>query len=324
MAEAMIGRDLLLRRERDWSFGDDYVQSDSGLYLPADDEDVQPSYPVAVDLFAGAGGFSLGFHQAGFHVAGALEWDFWAAMTYLANLASPDTELIFASPEDEERWEASAKKAHHKNRDGNKPVHADAAVDRDHWGSGWLGNTIEEHASDFPADRDADVEPENYCLEPCEVFVFGDARKVSGKDFLAWLGMEEDEITCIIGGPPCQGFSRSGKRQVMDPRNSLVFDFMRIVTEMRPQAFLMENVPGIVDMVTPEGLPIVDALCRIAQDGGFGNYDSIKRALLNTGAGGALSGKPESVFKSRRKPASPKPDPDSTAQTSLFDEEAAS
>lgn len=283
-----------LQREHPWTFGEEWNQSPSGLYVPGGQQ--RPTYPTAVDLFAGAGGFSLGFHQAGFHVVGALEYDFWASMTYLANLGSPDTELIFVTGEDKERFEKEVAKARKKDKGAS-----DSMVERDQWGSGWRASALRELAD---PDLDADLAEESatWCAEPCEVFVFGDARKVKGSDFLAWLGVERDEITAIMGGPPCQSFSRSGKRNVMDPRNSLVFDFMRLVTEMRPQVFLMENVPGMLDMVTPEGTSVVDAICRIAQDGGFGNYDAIKKSLLSMNGVGALSGKPESVHKSKRQP----------------------
>ncbi len=55
----------------------------------------------------------------------------------------------------------------------------------------------------------------------------------------------DGEVSLIAGGPPCQGFSHMGKRQLDDPRNSLVFQYLRIVKEIKPQYFLFENVPGI-------------------------------------------------------------------------------
>lgn len=51
----------------------------------------------------------------------------------------------------------------------------------------------------------------------------------------------------VIGGPPCQGFSRIGKRQKDDPRNNLVHHFYRHVKELNPKFFVMENVQGILD-----------------------------------------------------------------------------
>lgn len=56
------------------------------------------------------------------------------------------------------------------------------------------------------------------------------------------------KITLIAGGPPCQGFSTLGKRNPKDSRNRLVWEFFRIVNEIKPKFFLMENVPGILSM----------------------------------------------------------------------------
>lgn len=53
-------------------------------------------------------------------------------------------------------------------------------------------------------------------------------------------------IDAIFGGPPCQGYSTMGKRLVDDPRNQLVFHFLRLVAEVRPRYFVMENVPGML------------------------------------------------------------------------------
>lgn len=54
------------------------------------------------------------------------------------------------------------------------------------------------------------------------------------------------KIDAIVGGPPCQGFSTIGKRLVKDPRNELVFEFIRFVSVIRPKVFLMENVRGLL------------------------------------------------------------------------------
>lgn len=50
----------------------------------------------------------------------------------------------------------------------------------------------------------------------------------------------------IIGGPPCQGFSLAGLRQLDDERNRLYREFVRMVHEFQPKMFVMENVPGLV------------------------------------------------------------------------------
>ena len=75
-----------------------------------------------------------------------------------------------------------------------------------------------------------------------------DITKVSANDILNKLNMEADEIDVIIGGPPCQGFSVSGKRMIDDPRNKLYKSFVNLVREIRPKIFVMENVPGLIKL----------------------------------------------------------------------------
>jgi DNA (cytosine-5)-methyltransferase 1 len=207
--------------------------------------------PLAIDLFAGAGGFSLGFKQAGWHVIAANECDADAAHTYLCNLGSPHTRIVFCTPEDEDRWTRRHRRLerYHAHRD-RPPLDP---------GSGWI------------AGQDG--------VRPCEVFFFGDVRALTGEQILDELGLQSDDIGCVFGGPPCQGFSKAGRRQPEDPRNELVFEFMRIVCEIHPRSFCMENVPGMLDMSTRDGVPVIDALALMAQKGGMGTFEAIRRAL---------------------------------------------
>jgi DNA (cytosine-5)-methyltransferase 1 len=69
-------------------------------------------------------------------------------------------------------------------------------------------------------------------------------EKIHGADLL--VGQKRGEIDVLIGGPPCQGFSIIGLREHNDPRNNLVFHFLRMLEEIRPKTFLMENVPGML------------------------------------------------------------------------------
>ena len=55
-------------------------------------------------------------------------------------------------------------------------------------------------------------------------------------------------IDVIIGGPPCQGMSLSGPRRFEDPRNKLYLSYIRLVDEIRPKMFVIENVPGLVGL----------------------------------------------------------------------------
>ena len=55
-------------------------------------------------------------------------------------------------------------------------------------------------------------------------------------------------VDVIVGGPPCQGMSLSGPRKFEDPRNRLYLSYIRLVSEIRPKAFVIENVPGLVSL----------------------------------------------------------------------------
>lgn len=62
------------------------------------------------------------------------------------------------------------------------------------------------------------------------------------------LQEEVGAVDVIVGGPPCQGFSISGKRNPNDPRNQLYSGFISAVKHFKPQAFVMENVPNLIAM----------------------------------------------------------------------------
>ncbi len=73
-----------------------------------------------------------------------------------------------------------------------------------------------------------------------------DICNISGKDIISAVGRKRIDV--IIGGPPCQGFSVSGPRKFDDSRNKLYLSFMRMVKEIKPKIFLIENVPGLVGL----------------------------------------------------------------------------
>ncbi|MGB9197936.1 MAG: DNA cytosine methyltransferase [Terriglobales bacterium] len=122
--------------------------------------------PIAVDLFAGAGGLSLGFQQAGFDVRAAVEYD---------------------------------------------PIHC--AV----------------HEFNFPN-----------CAAICR-----SVTDIDGNYIRSQSGIGRDDITVVVGGAPCQGFSLIGYRALDDPRNQLVSHFVRLVKELEPKYFVFENVRGL-------------------------------------------------------------------------------
>lgn len=83
---------------------------------------------------------------------------------------------------------------------------------------------------------------------PTSVTINDDITNLSTQDVLSAANAVASDITGIIGGPPCQGFSISGKRLIDDPRNVLYKSFVEFVGEIKPKFFVMENVPGLVSM----------------------------------------------------------------------------
>ncbi|WP_288498792.1 DNA cytosine methyltransferase [uncultured Acinetobacter sp.] len=121
-----------------------------------------------IDLFAGAGGLSLGAIRAGFEVVGAIELDEHAISTHCKNF-------------------------------------------------------------------------------PLITHIQKNISELSGLEILKELNLSKEDLCGIIGGPPCQGFSTMGKRDLNDPRNNLFNDFFRIVKELEPDFFVAENVTGILN-----------------------------------------------------------------------------
>ena len=74
----------------------------------------------------------------------------------------------------------------------------------------------------------------------------GDIAKLSVEECLRLAGLAPGELDVFDGSPPCQGFSTAGKREIGDQRNQLVREFVRLLSGLRPRAFVMENVSGMV------------------------------------------------------------------------------
>ncbi|HEY9666818.1 MAG TPA: DNA cytosine methyltransferase [Coleofasciculaceae cyanobacterium] len=198
---------------------------------------------MAIDLFAGAGGFSLGMEQAGFDVAVAVEKD---------------------------------------------PIHA--AV----------------YAFNFPHTK----------------VLCTDVTTLSAKDILKAVGEwhfsqnqkysihNPKSIDLVFGGPPCQGFSTIGKRQPDDVRNTLIFEFCRLVKELQPRYFVMENVPGLcqsqyshllqqlIDEFKAAGYEITEPV-KVLNAANFGVPQQRKRLfVLGTQVGGNPLAYPQPEFPS--------------------------
>ena len=83
-------------------------------------------------------------------------------------------------------------------------------------------------------------------------------------NFLKKIGNKEIDIVC--GGPPCQSFSLAGKRKKFDKKDDLFAHYLKVIRQLRPKYFVMENVKGILtkeqgkikDMILQEIRSIVD------------------------------------------------------------------
>jgi DNA (cytosine-5)-methyltransferase 1 len=79
-------------------------------------------------------------------------------------------------------------------------------------------------------------------------FVRRDIHTLTGADIRQEAGVGRGELDLLIGGPPCQGFSIIGQRELCDPRNGLFHQFMRIAEELLPKILVIENVPGLATL----------------------------------------------------------------------------
>lgn len=106
-----------------------------------------------------------------------------------------------------------------------------------------------------------DIEPNlqsSYRLNfPSTKVVEGDISQIDNDCWRDIIGRNRPDG--VIGGPPCQGFSRMGKRDQDDARNQLIFEFYRQVNILQPKFFVMENVEGIFD---PYGAEILSSALK--------------------------------------------------------------
>lgn len=102
--------------------------------------------------------------------------------------------------------------------------------------------------------------------------VLKDVNLLTSDEIKQYLNGEELDL--VVGGPPCQGFSIFGKRRFVntreynpkqDPRNFLVYQYIRIVNELRPKFFFMENVKGFTNL--DNGLFVEDVKKRFKEIG---------------------------------------------------------
>jgi DNA (cytosine-5)-methyltransferase 1 len=162
---------------------EDFVEMDSGLLIPhslGEDLALAGCRPKAVDFFSGAGGFSLGFMQAGFEVVAAVDNEPHAAITYTMNLGRHPMQFVFIEDSDRTGLEKALTRKYKKADRHQLDVFETS-------GSGWI--------KDHPA------------VPGVGTFFLGDIRKLSGRQILDHLELEVGELDAVIGSPPCQGYS---------------------------------------------------------------------------------------------------------------------
>jgi DNA (cytosine-5)-methyltransferase 1 len=105
-----------------------------------------------------------------------------------------------------------------------------------------------EHAG-IAATFACEIEPifcETIALNRPELHLYqGSVADLSLKTLQRLTG--RDDVFLMVGGPPCQSFCPGGKRAALsDPRGNLIFEYLRLVSEVRPEYFILENVANLV------------------------------------------------------------------------------
>jgi len=91
----------------------------------------------------------------------------------------------------------------------------------------------------------------------------GDIHEVKSNDILKTAGLDVGDPDVLVGGPPCQPFSKSGywasgdTRRLDDPRSTTLEQYLRVLRDTQPRAFVLENVPGLAYSKKSEGLELL-------------------------------------------------------------------
>ena len=116
----------------------------------------------------------------------------------------------------------------------------------------WAGfNTV------LASDIDENCEKTYSYNFPKVPFIQKDLREISTKQIKELVN---DDVDVVVGGPPCQGFSLANKNRNKvkdDPRNELFYEFVRVVNDFQPKAFVMENVRGLLSMKNGEVIKLM-------------------------------------------------------------------
>ena len=119
------------------------------------------------------------------------------------------------------------------------------------------------------SDINAKVHETNF---PTVSAICADIRRLDGATIRRIATLGEMDIDVVFGGPPCQGFSVGGKQRINDPRNELLLEFARLVTELHSKYFVMENVAGLLGH---RHAPLLKRFRRILRRGGYSILEPI-------------------------------------------------
>ncbi|WP_312809276.1 DNA cytosine methyltransferase [Agrobacterium cavarae] len=117
---------------------------------------------------------------------------------------------------------------------------------------------------------------------PETTLALADLGTVTGCDIEAAVGGQVDGM---FGGPPCQGFSAMGHRREDDPRRDLLGHYFRLVNELKPAFFVMENVQGLA---YADALPVLNKAIDLLE----GAYDLLGPIILDAADFGAATRRP--------------------------------
>lgn len=112
------------------------------------------------------------------------------------------------------------------------------------------------------------------------------------------------EIDLFAGGPPCQGFSLAGKRNVSDKRNTLFSYYLKIASKVKPKVILMENVKLLTSMKDPNGNLVKDEIIKTFTEIG---YDS-QFFIVNAADYGVAQSRQRVIFIGIRKDLNLRPE----------------
>jgi DNA (cytosine-5)-methyltransferase 1 len=184
--------------------------------------------PKLISLFTGAGGLDIGLEMAGYETAVASELEPYACESLRANKVLASLESGDFKP-----WfEKQLQQRCYKN--------------------------VSSDEIEVLRKRLRKAIGEKRFLENATI-IEGDVRNVTSADLLDASQIARGELDLVAGGPPCQPFSRAGKRENVDCDTGKLFkEFVRIVDDLRPRWFLFENVKGLVITKTD----LLDVACR--------------------------------------------------------------